>query len=73
MRTILTHRKAHEAIPFEAVIGRSHLFAVDVWGTLWKLYNWQEMAGQTLCYWENNSVAFTPVLMMEQHANCVSV
>ena len=35
-------KKTLEAFPFETVIGRHHLFAVDVCGTLWKLDNRHE-------------------------------
>ena len=54
-----THRKTRDAFPFEAFRGRHRLFAVDVWRTLRKLDNLQEMADQTSCYRESNSVAFT--------------
>ena len=49
-----THNTSHNVFPFEAVIGRHHLFAVDVWGTLRKLNNRQDMAGQTSCYRGSN-------------------
>ena len=39
---------------------RHHLFVVDVWGTLWKLDNWQESTDQSTWWKESNLVLFTP-------------
>ena len=50
-------RKTGDAFHFQAVIGRHHRFAVDVWGTLRKVDNRQEIAGQTTCYRESCSAS----------------
>ena len=51
--TILTHK---ESLPFEAVVRRHRMYAVDVSGTLWKLDDRQERADHSAC----NSVPCTP-------------
>ena len=66
VRTILIYTKRIATL--SPLIGRHHLFVADVCGTgnwttfveLWKLDNRQEMAGQTSCHRESNTVAFTP-------------
>ena len=57
-----THKRICEAFPFETVIGRHNLLAVDVSEPLWTLGNRRERAGQTTSYWESNSAEsiFTP-------------
>ena len=54
-----THTQTGDAFALEAAIGRQPVFAVDDWGTLWKLDNRQEMADQTSGYRGSNSVPVT--------------
>ena len=58
MRATLTLSKGFATL--FPLIGRHPLFAVDVRGTIWKLDKRQEMADQTSCYRESNSVEFAP-------------